>query len=60
MKHSDFKVGDYIYYYKGVGDTDETIPTIVIKVHKKMLTICSSFEPDESYRVLKTKCEHQD
>ena len=61
MAYPDFKAGDYIYYNKKVGEPNvfDTIPAIVFKVHKKMLTIGSSFEPDESYRVSKTNCELQ-
>lgn len=57
---NDFKPGDFIYYNKKVGEPFiyDTIPAIVIKVHKKMLTITES-EEDESYRVLKKNCEHQ-
>jgi len=61
MKKWDFLAGNYIYYNKKVGEPNvfDTIPAIVIKVHKKMLTIGNSFEPDESYRVSKTNCELQ-
>jgi len=51
-----FKKGDYIYYYKKVDNTFDTIPAKVLAVHKVMLTIlCNGVK----MRVHKKNCEHQ-
>lgn len=56
---TNYKPGDYVYYYKKYSNTWDTIPAIVIRVTKKCLYITSSTE-EEPIRVLKTNCELQD
>jgi hypothetical protein len=51
-----FKKGDYIYYFRAIDGTYETIPARVDKVHKASLTIISG---NQVMRVSQSKCELQ-
>ena len=54
------KKGDYIYYYRKVDETFETVPAKILKVNEKTLFIEANFnEGTRNVRVNKSKCELQ-
>ena len=56
-----FKTGDYVYYFRKVDMTFETVPSKVLQVNNKTLKIEANFnEGTRNVRVSKTKCELQD
>lgn len=55
-----FKTGDYVFYFRKVDATFETVPAKVLQVNAKTLKVEANFnEGTRTTRVSKTKCELQ-
>ncbi len=58
---TQFTKGDYIYYYRKIDRTFETVPSKILKVNTNTLFIEANFnEGTRNVRVNKSKCELQE